>query len=65
MLLAALTVGTGAVNTSVAGVAVLTAYTLTAGVGWFGLPGANAVVDIDEVTVQTELFTVSEEGLPE
>ena len=65
VLLAALTVGTGAVNTSVAGVAVLTAYTVTAGAGWFGLPGSNAVVDIDEATVQAELFTVGEEGVPQ
>lgn len=63
VLLAALTVGTGAVNASVAGVAVITAFTLTSGLGWFGLPTDKAVVDIDEATVQTELFTVSEEGL--
>jgi H+/Cl- antiporter ClcA len=65
VLLAGLTVGTGAVNASVAGVAVLTAYTVTVGVGWFGLPGSNAVLDIDEATVQAELFTVSDEGVPE
>jgi H+/Cl- antiporter ClcA len=63
VLLAGLTVGTGAVNASVAGVAVVTAYTLTAGLGWFGLPTERAAVDIDEVTVQAQLFTVSEEGL--
>jgi hypothetical protein len=63
VLLAGLTVGTGAVNASVAGVAVVTAYTLTAGLGWFGLPTERAAVDIDEVTVQAQLFTVSDEGL--
>lgn len=56
VLLAGLTVGTGAVNASVAGVAVLTAYTLTAGLGWFGIPASTTVVDIDEVTVQHQLF---------
>jgi hypothetical protein len=63
VLLAALTVGTGAVNASVAGVTVLTAYTLTVGVGWFGLPASRAVVDIDDVSVQSEMFSVSEEGV--
>ena len=63
VLLAGLTVGTGAVNAAVAGVAVVTAYNLTAGMGWFGLPAANTTVDIDEATVQAEIFTVSEEGL--
>ena len=62
VLLAGLTVGVGAVNASVAGVAVLTAYTLTAGLGWFGLPGANVVVDIDENTTQGQLFTLSKQG---
>ena len=64
VLLAGLTVGTGAVNATVAGVAVITSYTLTAGVGWFGLPTDRAVVDIDEVTsTQTELFAVGDEGV--
>lgn len=54
VLLAALTVGTGAVNASLAGVAVLTAYTLTSGLGWFGIPGIGAIVDIDEAAPVTE-----------
>jgi H+/Cl- antiporter ClcA len=61
ILLAALTVGVGAVETAPAAVAVLTAYTLTAGLGWFGLPTEHAVVDIDEATVQSELFDVGGE----
>lgn len=56
VFLAALTVGVGAVETAPAAVAVLTAYTLHAGLGWFGLPTDKAIVDIDEVTVQSELF---------
>lgn len=64
VLLAGLTVGTSAVNASVAGVAVLTAYTLTAGLGWFGLPVSRTVVDIDEVTVQRELFAGDEGADP-
>ncbi|MGI9665732.1 MAG: chloride channel protein [Acidimicrobiia bacterium] len=61
VLLAALTVGVGAVETVPAAVAVLTAYTATAGLGWFGLPIDKARVDIDEVTVQTELFEIGED----
>ena len=64
VMLAALTVGVGAVNASVAGVAVLTAYTLTAGLGWFGLPGANAVVNIGKNTTRSQLFTVAKQGAP-
>jgi H+/Cl- antiporter ClcA len=56
IFLAALTVGIGAVETVPAGIAVLTAYTLNSGVGWFGLPAERAVVDIDDIHVQTELF---------
>jgi H+/Cl- antiporter ClcA len=56
ILLAALTVGVGAVETVPAAIAVLTAYTLTAGLGWFGLPSERTVVDIDEISVQSELF---------
>ena len=56
ILLAALTVGIGAVETVPAAIAVLTAYTLTAGMGWFGLPTEKAVVDIDDIGVQSELF---------
>jgi H+/Cl- antiporter ClcA len=56
ILLAALTVGIGAVETVPAAIAVLTAYTLTAGMGWFGLPTGKAVVDIDDIGVQSELF---------
>ena len=44
-------------------VAVLTAYTLTSGLGWFGLPTEKAVVDIDEVTVQTDFDLVTPLGL--
>jgi len=56
ILLAALTVGIGAVETVPAAIAVLTAYTLTAGMGWFGLPTEKAVVDIEDIGVQSELF---------
>lgn len=61
VLLAALTVGVGAVETVPAAVAVVTSYTLTAGLGWFGLPTDKATVDIDEVTVQTEVFEIGED----
>jgi H+/Cl- antiporter ClcA len=61
VFLAALTVGVGAVETSPAAVAVLTAYTLTSGLGWFGIPVDKTVVDIDEVSVQSELFDVGGE----
>jgi H+/Cl- antiporter ClcA len=60
ILLAILTVGIGAVETVPAGVAVLTAYLATAGMGWFGLPTERNVVDIDEVGVRTELFELGE-----
>lgn len=63
VLLVVLTAGVGAVNASIAGIAVVTAYTLTVGMGWFGLPSDQTVVDIDETTVQAELFTVSDDGL--
>ncbi len=56
IFLAALTVGIGAVETVPAGIAVLTAYTLNSGLGWFGLPVEKAVVDIDDIHVQSELF---------
>ena len=62
VFLAALTVGVGAVETAPAAVAVLTAYTLTSGLGWFGLPTDRAVVDIDEVSVQSELFELGGEA---
>lgn len=61
VLLATLTVGVGAVETVPAAIAVLTSYTLSAGLGWFGLPTDKAAVDIDEVTVQTELFEIGED----
>ncbi len=61
VFLAALTVGVGAVETAPAAVAVLTAYTLTSGLGWVGLPTDKTVVDIDEVTVQSELFEMGGE----
>jgi H+/Cl- antiporter ClcA len=61
VLLAALTVGVGAVETVPAAIAVLTSYTTTAGLGWFGLPVENATVDIDEVTVQAEVFEIGED----
>jgi uncharacterized membrane protein YbjE (DUF340 family) len=63
VLLVVLTAGVGAVNASVAGVAVVTAYTVTVGMGWFGLPAEQVITDIDEATVQAQLFTVSDEGL--
>ena len=62
VFLAALTVGVGAVETAPAAVAVLTAYTLNSGLGWFGLPAEQAVVDIDEVSVQSELFEMGGEA---
>jgi H+/Cl- antiporter ClcA len=61
VILAALTVGVGAVETVPAAIAVVTSYTLNAGLGWFGLPTEKATVDIDEVTVQTELFEIGED----
>ncbi len=61
VLLAALTVGVGAVETAPAAVAVLTAYTLHSGLGWFGLPTDKATVDINEVSVQSELFEIGAE----
>lgn len=60
IFLAALTVGIGAVETVPAGVAVLTAYTVTSGLGWFGFPTDHTTVDIDEVSVQSELFDLGE-----
>jgi H+/Cl- antiporter ClcA len=63
ILLAALTVGIGAVETVPAAIAVLTAYTLTAGMGWFGLPTEKAVVDIEDVSVQSELFELGADPL--
>jgi H+/Cl- antiporter ClcA len=65
ILLAALTVGIGAVETVPAAIAVLTGYTLTAGMGWFGLPVEGAVVDIDDVKVQSELFELGADPLEE
>ena len=56
ILLAVLTVGIGPVETVPAAIAVVTAYTLNSGLGWFGLPSEKAVVDIDDVSVQRELF---------
>jgi len=65
ILLAALTVGIGAVETVPAAIAVLTAYTLTAGMGWFGLPTEKAVVDIEDIGVQSELFELGADPLEE
>lgn len=62
VMLAALTVGVGAVETVPAAIAVVTAYTLNAGLGWFGLPTERATVDIDEVDLQTEVFEIGEDG---
>jgi hypothetical protein len=61
VMLAGLTVGVGPVESVPAAIAVVTAYTLTAGLGWFGLPTEKATVDIDEVTVQTEMFEIGED----
>jgi H+/Cl- antiporter ClcA len=61
VFLAGLTVGVGPVESVPAAVAVLTAYTVTAGVGWLGLPAEKAKVDISEVSVQTELFEIGED----
>jgi H+/Cl- antiporter ClcA len=63
ILLAVLTVGIGAVETVPAAIAVLTGYTLTVGMGWFGLPVDGAVVDIDDVKVQSELFELGADPL--
>ena len=41
----------------------LTAYTLTAGAGWFGLPTEKAIVDIDDISVQSELFELGADPL--
>lgn len=38
----------------------LTAYVLTVGLGWFGLPTQHVTVDIDDTSVQTELFEIGE-----
>jgi H+/Cl- antiporter ClcA len=65
IFLAALTVGIGAVETVPAGIAVLTAYTLNSGMGWFGLPVEKAVVDIDDIHVQSELFEMGADLDPE
>ena len=65
MLLAVLTVGIGAVETVPAGIAVLTACTLTSGLGWFGLTTDQVVVDIDETSVRSELFDVADVGAEE
>lgn len=61
VFLAVLTVGIGAVETVPAAIAVVTAYTVTVGLGWFGLPQAHTKVDISEVSVQTELFEIGGE----
>jgi H+/Cl- antiporter ClcA len=63
ILLAVLTVGIGAVETVPAAIAVLTGYTLTVGMGWFGLPVDGAVVDIDDIKVQSELFELGADPL--
>ena len=63
VLLAVLTVGLGAVETVPAAIAVSTAYIVTEGMGWFGLPTEITTVDIDEVDVQSQLFDVSAEPL--
>jgi H+/Cl- antiporter ClcA len=63
ILLAVLTVGIGAVETVPAAVSVITAYTLTVGVGWFGLPTEKTVIDIADVSVQTELFELGADPL--
>ena len=63
ILLAVLTVGIGAVETVPAAIAVLTAYTLNSGLGWFGLPSEDTVVDIDDSSVQSELFELGADPL--
>lgn len=66
ILLAVLTVGIGAVETVPAAIAVITAYTLTVGMGWFGLPVEDVVVvDIDDVRVQSELFELGADPVEE
>ena len=61
VFLAGLTVGIGPVESVPAAIAVLTAYTVTAGFGWLGLPTERTQVDISEVTVQSELFEIGED----
>ena len=61
VFLAILTVGIGPVETVPAAIAVATAYTVTAGLGWFGIPTEKVEVDISEVSVKTELFEVGGE----
>ena len=65
MLLAVLSVELGAVATVPAAIAVLTAYVVTEGLGWFGLPVDATTVDIDDVDVQSQLFDVTAEPLDE
>ena len=65
VLLAVLTVGLGAVETVPAAIAVFTAYIVTEGLGWFGLPVDATTVDIDDVDVQSQLFDVTAEPLDE
>lgn len=61
VLLAVLTVGLGAVETVPAAIAVFTAYIVTEGLGWFGLPIEITTVDIEEVDIQSQLFDVTAE----
>jgi len=61
VLLAVLTVGLGAVETIPAAIAVVTAYVVTEGLGWFGLPTEITTVDIDDVDIQSQIFDVSAE----
>lgn len=63
VLLAVLTVGLGAVETVPAAIAVFTAYIVTEGLGWFGLPTEITTVDIEDVGIQSQLFDVSAEPL--
>lgn len=65
VLLAVLTVGLGALETVPAAIAMFTAYIVTEGLGWFGLPVDATTVDIDDVDVQSQLFDVAAEPLAE
>ena len=60
IFLAALTIGLRTVETVPATIAVLTAHTLQAGLGWLGLAIDRSVIDIDELIVRVDLFEIGE-----
>lgn len=64
VFLAALTVGVGAVETVPAAIAVVTAYVVTAGLGWFGIPQERIAVDISDLNPQSQLFEIGPDQAP-